>query len=126
MTRAFEALERATGSEDHDVRRRALACLAVLLRRGDRHEETAEAWQRILDLAPGRGPLSPLDRRAAEALAIHHEHRRKDLGAARRYAEALSREPAGLRAEDVERRLSRIQRKELRRRATPVVGRLDV
>ena len=47
-----------------------------------RHDEAAAAWQGVLDLARAtRRPLTALERRAAEALAIHHEHRARDLAA---------------------------------------------
>ena len=40
-------------------------------------------------------PLVALERRAAEALAIHHEHRARDLETARRYAETLGARATG-------------------------------
>ncbi len=61
----------------------ALARLAAMLGRGGQHDEAAEAWQGVLDhRAPVRRASRPLERRAAEALAIHHEHRARDLEAA--------------------------------------------
>ena len=66
----------------------------------------------MLDLSDsGSRELSPLDRIAAEALAVHHEHRVRNLEAARRYAEALSGHARGRHAEDVGKRLARIERK---------------
>ena len=63
-----------------DVRRHALARLAALLARDDRHDEAAAAWRGVLDLARGRARRSRRStRRAVEALAIHHEHRARDL-----------------------------------------------
>ncbi len=108
-TRAFE-LAAATG--DRDVRSHALARLAVLLRRGARFDESAAAWRGVLDLA-GRGDdaASPLARRAAEALAIHHEHRARDLSKARRYAESLKTDAKGRFRQDVEHRIGRLDRK---------------
>jgi hypothetical protein len=114
--RAMRAYELAAAGDDRDVRAHALARLAVLLRRQDRHEEAAGAWQGVLDAgavghtgAPGVRELSPLERRAAQALAVHHEHRARDLHAARRYAERLETSSRG--ADDVRRRLNRIDRK---------------
>lgn len=113
MERARHAYDAAARSLDAGVRRRALACLAAGLRREERYDEAAAAWQQVLDLAPGgRGHApSALDRRAAEQLAIHHEHRKKDVDAARRYAEALGRDASGTLRRDVDRRISRLKRK---------------
>jgi hypothetical protein len=55
--------------------------------------------------------LSPIDRRAAEALAIHHEHRARDLATARRYAEALRTETSGRKRQQILHRLGRLDRK---------------
>ena len=54
----------------------ALYAHAVLLRRLRRYEAAASAWQRLLDLddCPSR-----LEREAAEALAVHYEHRLRSL-----------------------------------------------
>jgi uncharacterized protein YprB with RNaseH-like and TPR domain len=109
---AVRSYEMAEATGDAEVRRHALARMAVIHRRASRHDAAASAWQTILDLVPrGRRALGPLERRAAEALAIHHEHRAKNLGEARRYAEALSGTSTGRQGDDVERRLRRLQRK---------------
>jgi len=108
--RAQSAYARAAQSFDRDVRRRALAAYAELLRRAEQFDEAAAAWQQVLDMAP-RGGSSSLDRRAAEALAIHHEHRRKDLDAARHYAETLKQRASGTLHRETERRLKRLDRK---------------
>jgi uncharacterized protein len=108
-TRAFE-LAAATG--DRQVRSHALARLAVLLRREAKFEESADAWRGVLDLVGrDRGAASPLARRAAEALAIHHEHRARDLSKAMRYAESLKIDATGRFRQDVEHRLGRLDRK---------------
>ena len=117
VDRAMRAYELAATGRDREVRAHALARLAVLLRRQDRHAEAADAWQGILDDMAGDAPRSALERRAAEALAIHHEHRARDLDAARGYAERL-RGAAGRQAADVRRRLDRLQRKLSARRDT--------
>ena len=111
VERAVTAYERAAAGMDRAVRRHALARLAVLLRRSARHAESAAAWQGVLELADGRRALSPLERRAMEALAIHHEHRARDLRTARRYAERLSSVVDGQRRHDVQHRLGRLDRK---------------
>jgi uncharacterized protein len=89
--RAEDALARAARAADVVVRAHALARMAHLYRRTARYEESASAWTGVLEAARrGRGALAGLEHRAAEALAIHHEHRGKDPEQARRYAEALA------------------------------------
>jgi hypothetical protein len=112
--RAEQAYEMAARATDVGVRRQALAHLAVFRRRADRHAEAAEAWEALLDLSEGGRPRLPLERRAAEALAIHHEHRARDPREARRYATLLAgqAQDAAERAdEDVRHRLRRLERK---------------
>ncbi len=109
--RAIEAYEAAASSRERDVRRHALARLAVLLRRESRFDAAAAAWQSVLDLAPSRATMTALERRAAEALAIHHEHRARDLTTAERYAKSLSADARGREQQDVERRLHRLSSK---------------
>lgn len=109
--RAMRAYEMAAAGGDRLVRRHALARLAVLLRRDARHEDAAAAWQGVLDLSDRRSGLTPIDRRAAEALAIHHEHRAGDLRKARQYAEALRTETSGRKREQILHRLGRLERK---------------
>jgi hypothetical protein len=113
VDRATAAFERAAhAGADADTRRQALAHIATSLRRARRYEEAARHWQQVLELAPGHGePWSSLDRRAAEALAIHHEHRSKDIEAARRYAARLEPQASGAFRRDLERRVTRIERK---------------
>jgi hypothetical protein len=65
----------------------------------------------VLDLAPSRATMTALERRAAEALAIHHEHRARDLTTAERYAKSLSADARGREQQDVERRLQRLSSK---------------
>jgi hypothetical protein len=52
-----------------------------------------------------------LRRRAAEALAIHHEHRARDLRSAHRYASTLNGGGSRRQQQDFERRLARLRRK---------------
>ena len=108
--RAARAYELASSADDRGIRRQALAGLAVLRRRAHRYDEAAAAWQDVLALsAPHES--TPLGRRAAEALAIHHEHRARDLETARRYAEALGSSASGRAAEEARHRLGRLNRK---------------
>ena len=55
---------------------------------------------------------SPVEQHAIEALAIHHEHRARDLDRARGYAEALDAAVTGKRRLETERRLRRLARKQ--------------
>ena len=110
--RAIRAFELAAASDDRELRPHAHARLATLFARADRHDEAAAAWQAVLDGTRGRrGTLSPLARRATEALAIHHEHRVRDLPAARSYAAQLQADAAGRTQQDAAHRLGRIDRK---------------
>ena len=88
-----EAYELAERTGDAEVRRaRAGAPGGPASARRPLDEAAAPPGSGMLDLVPrGRRTLTPLERRAVEALAIHHEHRAKDLDRARRYAEALER-----------------------------------
>ncbi len=87
----------------------ALHAHAVLLRRLRRYEAAAVAWQRLLDLneCPPR-----LEREAAEALAVHHEHRLRSLPSARRLAmRSLLLDMTRARREAIEHRVARLDRK---------------
>jgi len=66
-----------------DVRAEALRRLARRMRCARKHHEAADAWKDVLSLASSDGGLT---REAARALAVHYEHRSKDLEAARRFA----------------------------------------
>ena len=87
----------------------ALHAHAVLLRRIRRYTSAADVWQRLLDV----GDCSPrLKREAAEALAVHHEHRLRSLLSARSLAmESLRFDATVTRREATEHRLARIDRK---------------
>src|SRR5262249_3975031 len=96
------------------IRAHALARLAVLRRREGRHADAAAAWQSVIALAAEDESWftsEALERQAAEALAIHHEHRARDLTAARRYAQSLRKRVSGRAAADLDHRLGRIERK---------------
>jgi uncharacterized protein YprB with RNaseH-like and TPR domain len=87
----------------------ALYAQALLLRRLRRYEAAAIVWQRLLDLneCPPR-----LEREAAEALAVHHEHRLRSLPSARSLAmRSLLLDMTRARREAIERRLARLDRK---------------
>jgi uncharacterized protein YprB with RNaseH-like and TPR domain len=78
--RVLEFDERGAGPE---VSLEAVRSLARVFRRSRKYPEAAAYWQRLLDLShcPPR-----VASEASEALAIHHEHRLRDYGAAKAYA----------------------------------------
>ncbi len=95
-------------SVDCDIRADALRCLAIERRRQHRYEDSADAWRHLLD--SGAGPAATQE--ASRALAIHHEHRVRDLEAARQFAErALASEHDPAEAEALRYRLARLGRK---------------
>ncbi|MEO7192812.1 MAG: ribonuclease H-like domain-containing protein [Vicinamibacterales bacterium] len=112
VERAVQCYEMAIVRADAEVQRTALARLAVIFRREGRHDDAARSWQGILDLVPrGRRTLTPQEQRAVEALAVHHEHRARDLPSAHRYARALEAHATGRLKSETDRRLQRIERK---------------
>jgi uncharacterized protein YprB with RNaseH-like and TPR domain len=83
--RACEAYRRAValterGAVSQVVRIESLRALALGSRRARLHAEAAACWRRLAD-TPGCPPR--VVREATEALAVHHEHRERDLVAAR-------------------------------------------
>jgi uncharacterized protein YprB with RNaseH-like and TPR domain len=99
-----------------DLRADALRASAILLRRLRRYQEAAAAWRELLGM---RGCPPGYGREATEALAVHHEHRVRDLEAARGFAlQALPLQATAARQEAVKYRLARIDRK-LGARALP-------
>ncbi|HEX6210784.1 MAG TPA: ribonuclease H-like domain-containing protein [Methylomirabilota bacterium] len=107
-----DAAERARyerGPDAVQVRAEALRALALGWRRAGRFAEAADAWQAI---AGDRWAPATIRREALEALAIHHEHRSRDLGEARRFAQLSLAERVGTRWMDAGRhRLARLDRK---------------
>ena len=82
---------------------------AVLLRRLRRYEEAAAAWREVLS---GRNCPPVYVREATEALAVHHEHRVRDLEGARTFAlQALPLQATTARQDAVKYRLARLDRK---------------
>ncbi|MGE5815094.1 MAG: ribonuclease H-like domain-containing protein [Acidobacteriota bacterium] len=113
--RAMQCFEEASRDGDCDVRVEALARMASRYRRARRHAEAAEAWQQVFHLTEidAAGPRSrALARDAAEARAVHQEHRARNLQAARELARAaLSLERTRSGAEALAYRLKRLDRK---------------
>ena len=68
----------------HPLRAETLAGLARLLRSQRRYDEAAACWT---DITGVRGLRAGLRLEATEALAVHFEHRRRDLARAHSYAE---------------------------------------
>ncbi len=94
---------------DRTARADALHWLALHRRRQHRFQEAAEAWRALSEIP---GIDADVRREALEALAIHHEHRVKDLETARAFAlEALGLAADAKRAEGVQHRLGRLSRK---------------
>ena len=97
------------GPHDPVVQAEALRAYAILCRRERQYEDAAVAWRRALDL---RHCPPQIAREAAEALAVHLEHRERDPGAARRYAlQSLQFNVSRSRVEAVHYRLARLDRK---------------
>jgi hypothetical protein len=95
-------------SIDREIRADALRHLALERRRQHRYEAAAEAWRQLLDADTGPA----YSQEARRALAIHHEHRVRDLEEARRQAEqALASERDPAEAEALRHRLARLDRK---------------
>jgi hypothetical protein len=89
----------------------SLRALALMARRARRYEDAAGFWRQLLDL---HGCPPAIAREATEALAVHHEHRVRDLAAAKSFALRLSNLEYRLRpawADAVRHRLARIERK---------------
>ena len=107
---AREAYARACDlPADVITRAEALRSYAVLCRRQRRFADAAHAWQRVLEL---RRCPPHITREATEALAVHHEHRVRDLQSARRFAlESLRLQASVSRQHAVRHRLARLERK---------------
>jgi uncharacterized protein len=98
-----------------DVRAESLYRLGIRQRRDRRFDDAAETWRTLLNLNAGRVRtplLGPLRQFAAEALAIHHEHRERDFESARELALlALDETDDSAKASATQHRLSRLERK---------------
>lgn len=87
----------------------AIRALAHLARRARRHAEAETWWHQLLEL-PDCPPA--IVREAAEALAIHHEHRTRNFDLAREFAvRTVEPNARATRGRDVAHRLARIDRK---------------
>lgn len=91
----------------HPLVGETLAGLARMLRSQRRYDEAAACWT---DLTALRGIRLALRQEATEALAVHFEHRRRDLERAQRWAEQTTGHTRTA-ASRLERRLERLKRK---------------
>jgi hypothetical protein len=105
LLRTIEFARRVGG--EPEVHAEALRRLAWIRRRDRRPHEAAEAWNELAILPRCAAALR---REAKEALAIHHEHRLKDLQAARQHALDLLNDGVANPAR-VQHRLDRLERK---------------
>src|SRR4029077_3674826 len=80
--RALDRCRSPHGAYD-PIRIEALRALAIACRRARLHDEAAASWRALVEL---RSCPAPILREAAEALAIHHEHRVPDLPLAKQFA----------------------------------------
>jgi uncharacterized protein YprB with RNaseH-like and TPR domain len=102
--RGLEDLDRR-----HPLRAETLGGLARMLRTQRRYDDAAACWTEVCGLA---GVRAGLKHEASEALAIHFEHRRRDLPRAQSWAERASRgDLTRTNADRLERRLDRLKRK---------------
>ena len=98
------------------TRAEALYRLGLRCRRDGRFEDAAAYWRQLVtltDSGSGRGhAMLSLRGFAIESLAIHQEHRARNLHAARELAQfALDETPGSRRAEGMRHRLARLDRK---------------
>ena len=99
----------ALGDDDPPLLAEALRAYAIVSRRLRCYEDAAAAWRRILDVA---GCAAALVREASEALAVHHEHRARDLRVARALTmRSLTCSGTMARRQSLEHRLARLERK---------------
>jgi hypothetical protein len=94
---------------DDVTRVEALRAQATLCRRLRRYEAAASSWRRVLEL---RACPAAIAREATEALAVHHEHRERDLDVAKMFAlRSLQLQATAVRQQAVQYRLARLDRK---------------
>jgi uncharacterized protein YprB with RNaseH-like and TPR domain len=127
LERAESCYRRAALSSSLDVQSEALYRLGLHFRRSKRFDEAAACWRDLVSLtAPSavrrRQGMAALRQFATEALAIHHEHRVRDLGSARELAQFALDESADARKLDgLRHRLARLDRKLAKRQHTALL-----
>jgi hypothetical protein len=96
-------------ADDGPTRAEALRALARLARRDRRFDEAADAWSRALAITTCPPAIA---REAAEALAVHHEHRARNLDVARRFAmQSMQYGSTAAKRQASRHRLARLERK---------------
>ena len=97
------------GGDGAELRADALSSFARLSRRARFFDDAAAAWSCLLTLP---GCPAAVVREAAEALAVHHEHRRHDPLSARGFAlQSLQMPLTASRREALHHRVARLERK---------------
>lgn len=113
--RAEACYRRAATSSNPFTRADALCRLGIRLRRDRRFADAASIWRELIEFTEPRtmrrGVLGDLRQVAIEAMAIHQEHRAKDLAGARELALAALEECDTRTEGSVRHRLARIDRK---------------
>jgi tetratricopeptide (TPR) repeat protein len=108
---AKSCFARATSIDDggEELHAEALRAYAIVSRRLGHFDDAAAAWRRVLGLS---ACSRPIEREASEALAVHLEHRRRDLASARSYAMRLLHvDESATRRQSAEYRVARLDRK---------------
>jgi uncharacterized protein YprB with RNaseH-like and TPR domain len=121
MAEAKSSFARAIefGDADEDLRAEALRAYAMVARRLRQYDDAADAWRRVLGLTECPRPI---EREASEALAVHHEHRRRDFVSARDFTlRLLDVDENVTRRQAAEYRLARLDRKLESRAAQPAL-----
>jgi uncharacterized protein YprB with RNaseH-like and TPR domain len=125
MDRAEACYRRASAADCVETRGEALYRLGLRCRRDRRFDEATQIWDELIALTERRGArrkplrsmLRELRKFAVEALAIHHEHRARDLDTARELTLfALTDELPGSQADGMRHRLARLDRKIARKK----------
>jgi tetratricopeptide (TPR) repeat protein len=121
VERALECFDRAANDRQApiEIAGEALYRRGVRLRRDRRFAEAADVWRALLQLTdkparPSYGTremLRTLRQFAAEALAVHHEHREKDYQGARELALTLLDDETFEQRDRARHRLARLERK---------------
>jgi hypothetical protein len=99
----------SAGGDGAELHAEALSSFARLSRRARFFDDAADAWSRLLML---QECPPALHREAAEALAVHHEHRCRDPLSARGFAlQSLQLPLTAARRHAVRHRVARLDRK---------------
>ncbi len=121
MSEAKSSFARAIDFDgaDAELRAEALRAYALLSRRLRQYDDAADAWRRVLGLTDCPRPI---EREASEALAVHHEHRRRDFVSARDFTlRLLNVDESMTRRQAATYRLARLDKKLESRAAQPAL-----